>query len=167
MSAQPSLLHPLLRPLGWADLDRIMEIELSAYPFPWTRAIFSDCLRVGYDCWGLQLGTRLVGYSVQSDAAGECHLLNLCVEPECQRKGLGRLLLENAVRIAQSHRCHSMYLEVRPSNPAGIALYRKAGFTEVGRRPGYYSAGASREKAGAAATGREDALVMRLDLESN
>ena len=168
MSADPKLLHPLLRPLGWGDLDRVMEIELAAYPFPWTRGIFGDCLRVGYDCWGLQIGGRLAGYAIQSDGAGECHLLNLCVAPELQRRGLGRLLLENAIRIARSRHCHSMYLEVRPSNPAGIALYSAMGFRVVGRRPGYYSASALTGPSGGAATGhgREDALVMQLELDS-
>lgn len=166
MIAQPHLFHPFVRSLGIGDLDRIMEIELAAYPYPWSRGIFSDCLRVGYDCWGLQLGLALVGYSVQSDAAEESHLLNLCVAPEWQRRGCGRVLLENAVRIARAHRCQSMYLEVRPSNPAGIALYARHGFTVVGRRPDYYSASAAAGTCGSAETGRgrEDALVMRLDL---
>lgn len=167
MSADPKLLHPLLRPLGWGDLDRVMEIELQAYPFPWTRGIFGDCLRVGYDCWGLQLGGRLAGYTVQSDGAGECHLLNLCVAPELQRRGLGRMLLENAIRIARSRDCHCVYLEVRPSNAAGISLYSGMGFRVVGRRPGYYSASAATGPSGdaAAGRGREDALVMRLELD--
>jgi len=162
VSAEAEALHPLIRPLNWGDLDRIMEIELAAYPVPWTRGIFSDCIRVGYDCWGLQLGSRLVGYSVQTGAAGEAHLLNLCVEPGWQRQGFGGLLLENAVRIARSRGCSSMYLEVRPSNRAGIGLYQGHGFALIGRRPGYYSTRADpgpRQEAG-----REDALVMRLDL---
>lgn len=169
MIAERHLFHPLVRPLVWDDLDRIMEIELAAYPHPWTRGIFGDCLRVGYDCWGLQLGARLVGYSVQSDAAGESHLLNLCVAPEWQRRGCGQVLLENAVRTARAHSCASMYLEVRPSNPAGIALYAGHGFTVIGRRPDYYSASAAGGSPAAdeAARGREDALVMRLDLRWN
>lgn len=165
MSAETEALQPLIRPLSWGDLDRIMEIELAAYPVPWTRGIFSDCLRVGYDCWGLQIGGRLVGYSIQSDAAGESHLLNLCIAPELHRRGFGETLLENAIRIARAHGCESMYLEVRPSNPAGIGLYRKHGFTMVGRRPDYYSAGTP-TGADAHHPGREDALVMRLDLRS-
>jgi len=162
VSAEAESLHPLIRPLNWGDLDRIMEIELAAYPVPWTRGIFNDCIRVGYDCWGLQLGPRLVGYSVQTGAAGEAHLLNLCVEPGWQRRGFGGLLLENAVRIARSRGCSSMYLEVRPSNRAGIALYQSRGFVLIGRRPGYYSTRAHQGPEQEA--GREDALVMRLDL---
>jgi ribosomal-protein-alanine N-acetyltransferase len=170
MSADAQQLHNLIRPLNWGDLDRIMEIELAAYPVPWTRGIFADCIRVGYDCWGLQLGPRLIGYAVQTDAAGEAHLLNLCIEPGWQRRGFGGMLLENAIRIARRNGCGTMYLEVRPSNPAGIALYRNRGFVVIGRRPGYYSssgasaAGAHAQGGSDASTGREDALVMQLDL---
>lgn len=154
MIADPAAVHSLLRPLQWGDLGRVMEIELSAYPFPWTRGIFSDCLRVGYDCWGLQIGAALTGYTVQNEAAGKNHLLNLCVEPCSRRQGYGRLLLENAIRIARRRGSESMFLEVRPSNQAGIALYEARGFEVVGRRPEYYSA----------TGGKEDALIMRLDL---
>jgi ribosomal-protein-alanine N-acetyltransferase len=158
VSAEAEALHPLIRPLTWGDLDRIMEIELAAYPVPWTRGIFSDCIRVGYDCWGLVLGQRLLGYSIQTSAAGEAHLLNLCIEPGWQRRGFGGLLLENAVRLARTRGCSSMFLEVRPSNRAGIALYQDRGFELIGRRPGYYSAPPGQTQ------NREDALVMQLEL---
>jgi ribosomal-protein-alanine N-acetyltransferase len=154
MSAEPDTLHALLRPLGLEDVDRVMEIELAAYPFPWTRGIFEDCIRVGYDCWGLLLGLRLVGYSIQTQAAGESHLLNLCVAPECQRHGLGGLLLEHALRLARGCECASMFLEVRPGNAAAIGLYRSYGFTVIGERKDYYTTHG----------GRENALVMRLGL---
>lgn len=172
MSAEAESVHPLIRPLNWGDLDRIMAIELAAYPVPWTRGIFGDCIRVGYDCWGLQLGPKLVGYSIQTDAAGEAHLLNLCVAPEWQGHGYGAMLLENAIRIARRHDCRHMFLEVRPSNPAGIALYRKRGFAVIARRPGYYSvsaAGANPPDSAAGETpsaAREDALVMQLELST-
>ena len=170
MSAEAESFHPVIRPLNWGDLDGIMEIELAAYPVPWTRGIFSDCIRVGYDCWGLQLGPRLVGYSIQTDAAGECHLLNLCVEPRWHRRGFGTMLLENAIRIARRHEGVSMLLEVRPSNLSGIALYRNRGFVVIGRRPGYYSSklqndpGPGAPSIRQAGDSREDALVMRLEL---
>lgn len=154
MAANPDTLHPLLRRLTPADLDRVMEIELSAYPHPWTRGIFSDCIRVGYDCWGLQLEQRLAGYTILSHAAGESHLLNLCIAPAWQRRGLGSTLLRHAIRTAREQACLHMFLEVRPSNPAGIELYRRHGFAVVGQRPGYYNSG----------DGREDAIIMRLGL---
>ena len=151
---EPAVEHCLVRPLSEADLDRVMEIELAAYPHPWTRGIFSDCLRVGYECWGMVTGSRLSGYFILTHAAGECHLLNLCIEPARQRNGLGSILLEHAIRIAIRMGCDSMFLEVRPSNPAALELYRKKGFHQIGQRPEYYSAG----------EGREDAIIMALDL---
>lgn len=154
MAANPEIVHPWIRRLSQADVDRVLEIELSAYPHPWTRGIFTDCIRVGYDCWGLQLQDRLEGYTILTHAAGESHLLNLCIAPDCQRRGLGSILLNHAIRLAREAACEQMFLEVRPSNPAGIALYRRNGFDVVGRRPDYYRSD----------DGREDAIVMRLDL---
>ena len=143
-----------MRPLSESDLDQVMEVELAAYPHPWTRGIFSDCLRVGYECWGMFSGSRLAAYFVLTHAAGECHLLNLCVAPPRQRSGLGGILLEHARRLAQIRGCKRMFLEVRPSNPAALALYRRNGFEKVGQRPDYYTAD----------EGREDAIIMVLDL---
>ncbi len=151
MSARPEETHLLVRRLSESDLDRVMEIELSAYPHPWTRGIFSDCLRVGYECWGIQAGEVLAGYAIMTHAAGESHLLNLCVAPQWRRRGFGGILLTQCLRLAAGYGCDSMFLEVRPSNPAGQKLYERNGFRVVGERPGYYTAG----------EGREDAIVMR------
>jgi len=154
MIAEAASIHPLVRRLTEHDLDRVMELETAAYPFPWTRGIFSDCIRVGYDCWGLQADSKLIGYCIQTHAAGECHLLNLCIDPALQRRGLGSILLDHAIRLARLQGCHNMFLEVRPSNPAGFQLYENRGFVVVGERPDYYTS----------ADGREDAIIMRLDL---
>ncbi len=154
MAADPKTLHALVKNLTEEDLDQLIEIEHAAYPFPWTRGIFADCIRVGYDCTGLQVGPALVGYTIQSLAAGENHLLNLCIAPEWQGNGYGNLMLDHAIRLAVEKNCSSMFLEVRPSNPAGMGLYERKGFSIVGQRSGYYRS----------ADGREDAMVMRLDL---
>jgi ribosomal-protein-alanine N-acetyltransferase len=155
LSSEAEIPHPVVRLLTPGDVDRVMQIEESAYPFPWTRGIFEDCLRVGYDCRGLQLGSLLVGYVVQTQFAAECHLLNLCVDPAWQRRRFGSLLLEQTIHLARSGNCSSVFLEVRPSNRAGLSLYRKRGFYIIGERPDYYRA----------RNGRESAIVMRLDLD--
>lgn len=157
MSADPRPFDPEIRVLTLNDLNRIVKIEHSAYPFPWSRGIFVDCMRVGYDCWGLQVRDLLVAYAIQTHAVGESHLLNLCVDPEWQRAGYGSILLEHSICHAALNDCTSMFLEVRPSNPAAIRLYERRGFVIVGERRNYYRA----EK------GRETAIVMRLELRQN
>ena len=155
MAVNPETLAPLLRRMTPRDLDRVIDIEQRAYPHPWTRGIFSDCLRVGYDCWCLQEGRDVVGYCVLSHAAGETHLLNLCVAPEAQGRGLGATLLGHALRRSARQGSMEIFLEVRPSNRAAIALYRQYGFRPVGERPDYYAAG----------EGRENALIMARALQ--
>jgi [ribosomal protein S18]-alanine N-acetyltransferase len=136
------------------DLDEIMGVEVRAYPFPWTEGIFRDCMRVGYSCWVMNNAERLVGYAVMSMAAGECHILNLCVRPECQGRGYGRLLLRALLDHAQRNRVETAFLEVRPSNTPAVHLYLSEGFNEVGLRQRYYPAD----------NGREDALVLAKSL---
>jgi ribosomal-protein-alanine N-acetyltransferase len=150
------LRDPLLhaRPVQEGDLDQIMEIERRAYPFPWTRGIFSDCLRVGYCCWLYAMEETIIAYGVMSVAAGEAHLLNLTVSPEWQGQGLGRRQLRRLLTLAAEHGADAVFLEVRVSNHPAISLYRNMGFNEVGLRTGYYPG----------KRGREDAMVLALSL---
>jgi ribosomal-protein-alanine N-acetyltransferase len=137
------------------DLDAVMRIEARAYPFPWTPGIFRDCLRAGYPMWLQERDGEIVGYGVLSVAAHEAHLLNLCTAPGWEGHGLGQRMLHALLRVARGHGAQRVFLEVRPSNPRAIALYERNGFNEIGRRPRYYPA---------ADNGREDAIVMAIEL---
>lgn len=143
-----------LRAMRETDLDTVLAIEQRAYPFPWTRGIFRDCLAAGYPAWILQEHGCPIGYAVLSVAADEAHILNICVTPERQGRGHGRRLLRSLVGLARDLGAARIFLEVRPSNPGAIALYQDEGFNEIGRRPRYYPA----------RDGREDALVMAMEL---
>ncbi|HMB57974.1 MAG TPA: ribosomal protein S18-alanine N-acetyltransferase [Arenimonas sp.] len=143
-----------IRPMRQADIEAVVAIEQRAYPFPWTAGIFRDCLRIGHQCWVFEARTGLIGYGVLSCAANEAHVLNICVAPEHQGHGHGRRILRRLIDLARWHMADRVFLEVRPSNPAAIALYNDEGFNEIGRRPNYYPA----------SKGREDALVMAMEL---
>jgi ribosomal-protein-alanine N-acetyltransferase len=145
---------PSVRPMREADVDNVIAIELRAYEFPWTQQIFRDCLRAGYHGFVLDIGGFIAGYFMLSVAAGEAHVLNICVDPAEQSKGHGRRLIKRAMDVARWHRVERIYLEVRPSNPIAIKLYHDIGFNEIGRRPKYYPA----------KSGREDAIVMAYEL---
>lgn len=138
------------RTMRTSDLDLVVQNEAMAYNHPWSKRIFVDCLRGGYQCWVLASKKDIVAHGVMSVAIGECHLLTLCVHPDHKRKGLARklltLLLERAVKL-DAEEC---FLEVRQSNAPAIALYKSLGFFQIGERKNYYPG----------ANEREDALIM-------
>lgn len=142
---------PGLRVLREADLPAVLEIEGRAYDFPWSEGVFRDCLNAGHVMRVLEEDDALTGYGVMSVGAGESHLLNLCIEPACQGRGLGRYLLGELLAIARHHRARIAFLEMRVSNRRAYRLYQDMGFNEIGTRRGYYPAGEDR---------REDAWVL-------
>lgn len=142
--------EPRLEPMREADLDEVLAIEQAVYSHPWTRGNFADSLRSRYACRTLRLDGELIGYFVLMAAAGEAHLLNLSIAAPWQRRGHGAALLDAAMRLARELGASQMFLEVRPSNLPGQALYGRRGFQRIARRRGYYPA----------AQGREDALVL-------
>jgi ribosomal-protein-alanine N-acetyltransferase len=139
-----------LRPMCANDLPEILEIERSSYPFPWTQTIFGDCIQAGYSCWVATRRKVIEGYGILSVAAGESHLLNICVRPEARSQGVGRKMLRHLVTIARRHNADILFLEVRASNTVACKLYQQEGFNELGIRRDYYP----HDK------GREDALIL-------
>jgi ribosomal-protein-alanine N-acetyltransferase len=145
---------PLLVPMRESDLAEVLAIENAIYSHPWTRGNFIDSLGARYECLAWREGAGLIGYFVLLVAVGEGHLLNLSIAAGRQRRGHGRALLGEALRLARTRGARHVFLEVRPSNDGAKALYRRFGFRQVAVRPGYYPAHA----------GREDALVLTLAL---
>lgn len=142
------------RPMVTEDLVGVVGNEKASYPYPWSRTIFEDCLRVGYCCLVAERAEGICGHGVMMVRAGEAHILNLCVAAEARRHGIARDMLAELLDIAQRMAATNAFLEVRPSNHGAVKLYTDAGFHMIGQRPGYYPA----------AFGREDALVMARDL---
>ncbi len=138
------------RQMTHEDLSLVSDIERRSYEFPWSHGVFRDCLLAGYQCVVLERGGRVAGYGILSVAAGEAHILNLCVDPNYRAHGYGERLLDQVLLRARSADVREIFLEVRPSNQTALALYRKKGFHQVANRPAYYQA----------QEGREDAAVL-------
>jgi len=158
MNSAPAwdLARLVYEPMAPADLEEVVAIEQGVYPHPWTRTNFSDSLKSGYQAWVLRnQGGELMGYFLVMAVVDEAHLLNVAVAAAWQGQGLGRFLLNQSVACARGLGMESMLLEVRPSNERALRIYRRYGFSEIGRRKGYYPA---------ADGAREDAIVMRIAL---
>ncbi|HSG97039.1 MAG TPA: ribosomal protein S18-alanine N-acetyltransferase [Woeseiaceae bacterium] len=129
------------------DLAMVSDIERRSYEFPWSHGVFRDCLLAGYQNIVLVRDREIAGYGVLSVAAGEAHILNICVDPQYRSRGYGEKLLDELLFRARSASVRQVFLEVRPSNDRAIALYRKKGFHQVANRPAYYQAHEGREDA--------------------
>jgi [ribosomal protein S18]-alanine N-acetyltransferase len=143
-----------LRSMVQDDIEAVAGIEHVIHRYPWTPGNFSDALDNGYLCRVVELDGAIAGYAVMMPALDEIELLDIGIVAEYQGKGLGSELLQRMMELARSINMQRMFLEVRPSNVAALALYNKHGFREIGLRRGYYAAGDK----------REDAIVMERTL---
>lgn len=140
--------------LGIADLDAIIAIEEEVYAHPWTRGNFLDSFYSNHQSCGLRDDRgALVAYFFAMPVLDEAHLLTIAVAQRWQKRGCAKLLLERLMLLAREQGFESVLLEVRVSNARAIAVYEQFGFSEIGRRKGYYPAEQGR---------REDAIVMRM-----
>ena len=137
-----------------ADLDSVLVIERAICAVPWSRRNFKDCLDSDNQCWIMLIKGQHAGHSVLSEVAGEAELLNISIDSKYQGMGLGRELLRYMLRKAAELDAQRVFLEVRESNRVAQSLYSSEGFNEVGLRAAYYPA----------AKGREDAVIMALEL---
>ncbi|MFZ5653569.1 MAG: ribosomal protein S18-alanine N-acetyltransferase [Pseudomonadota bacterium] len=144
----------VLRAARPGDLDALCALETAASAAPWNRARVRDSLDRHRIVVALAPhGARIIGCAALRQVLDEAELLNVLVAPEYRRRGLGRALVEaGAAAVAGARWLH---LEVRAGNAAARALYGGLGFERVGIRRGYYPA---------ADGGREDAVLMRLEL---
>jgi ribosomal-protein-alanine N-acetyltransferase len=139
-----------IRNMRHDDLTHVSDIERRSYTFPWSHGVFRDCLLAGYQCVVLEREGAVSGYAILSVAAGEAHILNICIEPAYRSIGYGARLLDEVLFRVRATSVREIFLEVRPTNSHALALYRKKGFHNVAKRPAYYQA----------ESGREDAAVL-------
>jgi len=145
-------LRAYTRAMTASDLIQVSDIERRSYEFPWSHGVFRDCLLAGYHSVILERHDRVIGYCILSVAAGEAHILNLCVDSAFRGLGYGDQLLDDILTQAKSAGVLQVFLEVRPSNTSAMRLYRKKGFRQIAERPKYYRA----------KDGREDAAVLSM-----
>jgi len=141
----------MLRAITESDIPQLCAIEIATQLAPWPRETFEKCFQARGLGWVItQPVDKVIGFILVFIQVGECHILNLCVDPSQQRQGYGAQLVSQALAEAKQQGATIAYLEVRSSNENAIALYKKMGFSKIGERKGYYSA----------AEGREDAWVF-------
>ncbi|WP_068547165.1 ribosomal protein S18-alanine N-acetyltransferase [Thalassotalea crassostreae] len=136
------------------DAEQIYAIETASNPFPWTKKTLLSCIGGRYITKQVSVDGSVVGFYVGDLVIDEFTLMEICVHPDFQGKGLGQVLMNDFIATARAKNVVTCHLEVRAKNIAAQMMYMKNGFIQVHRRTGYYPA----------AIGYEDALVMTLSL---
>ena len=143
----------IIRPFEETDLPAAAELEARCFPDPWSRKGLRDTFREKYACFlAAECDWILCGYVNAAWVLDELNLNRICVHPDFRRQGVAAGLLEALKEFCRGRKITRIFLEVRASNLPAQALYRSAGFAELGKRPRFYQ------------NPEEDAILMGIKL---
>ena len=147
-------MNVIIRKMTVQDVPVVAQIDRMSFSLPWPEHSFhyevSD--NRAARCFVAETGDkRVAGMIVSWIVVDELHIATIATHPEFRRQGIGELILTTALKDANSAGARRAFLEVRESNEAAQAMYRKFGFEITGRRPRYYK------------DNGEDAILMTLE----
>ncbi len=151
------ILNVKIRVMQLSDVDEVAAIEQVSQINPWSKQQIQECLDADYSNHVLTLNNNIIGYAFIAMAGEQADLLTIAIKPTAQRQGYGRQLMKHLIKVLKQYNVSELFLEVRISNVAAIALYQQLGFKEVNIRRQYYQTANN--------IGREDAKVMMLKLK--
>jgi ribosomal-protein-alanine N-acetyltransferase len=143
-----------VRPAGAEACAGAAELLAGTLPEAWSAASLASLVATGRgSLWLAGASAAPRGVLVAERGPDAYHVHVLAVAGEARRRGLGTALLAAALAEARAAGLTRVHLQLRASNLAALALYRRLGFAAVGRRPRYYGGG-------------EDALLLSLELDA-
>ncbi len=139
------------------SLDILVDINNQSFTHPWTRGMFLDELEQSEKSYLFGAVTRsgeIVGYCCVWRVVDHLQINSVAVSLNYRGRGIGLALLNTVVKLGRQLGVANILLEVRRSNTAARALYRRLAFKETGQRGAYYSRPS------------EDAVILSKSLES-
>ena len=137
-----------------AWVPQVAALETVCFSDPWSEKCVAGELSNELSLWLVAVENGvLAGYIGSQTVLGETDMMNVAVAPEFRRQHIGEKLILSLMEALRKKESRCLTLEVRSSNAPAIGLYRKLGFSQIGRRPGYYR------------NPREDALILRKEWE--
>ncbi len=152
-------IHCQLRPMTVNDTSAVAELEAAVYEGSahnaWSEKLFYEELsQPGRSWWVAHDQGRIIGFAGGYLAGSDFEIEEVACDPARRREGIASRLVSRVAYDAQMLGASTCSLEVDAQNSPALALYARLGFTQKGRRPGYYGAG-------------HDALIMAVDLPLN
>lgn len=133
-----------------AHAAQVAYLETQCFSDPWSERAIASEITNPLSLWLVAVdGESVVGYVGSQAVLGEADMMNIAVSADYRRQGIGEMLVNELIKRLSAKGNYRLSLEVRVSNEQAIALYRKLGFLQVGKRPNYYH------------NPKEDALILR------
>ena len=137
-----------------AHVDQVAQLEKNCFSMPWSVNAICSEINNPLSLWIVATDNdKVVGYVGSQSVMGEADMMNVAIDERYRGRGIAKNLILNLIERLKSNEVYSLTLEVRASNVAAIGLYNGLGFSQVGRRPNYYS------------NPKEDALILRREWE--
>lgn len=147
-------MNVIIRRMQESDAEQVAHIEVKTFSEPWPQHEFTKAVVDPNYIWVVAVHQeRIVGYAGAVCVADEADITNVAVDMSFRRFGIASQLLDSMTELMKRSDMKVVFLEVRESNAAAIALYKQKNFYQVGRRPDFYR------------KPRETALLMRKDIE--
>lgn len=126
----------MIRLMQHADLAQVHAIEQRVQSHPWSLKQFAQSLDSDL-CTVIEQQQRVIGFCILQPVLDEANLLLMAVDPEHQGQGLGAQLLAQSIELLRNQPVQ-IFLEVRETNAAAVALYQKLDFHQIDLRRNYY-----------------------------
>lgn len=137
-----------------SHIEQIAALEIACFSDPWSENSVRYELTNPLSLWLVAVsGNQVAGYVGSQTVMDEADMMNLAISPDYRRQGIAAALVCKLIESLKAKGVRCLTLEVRASNEPAICLYKKLGFFEIGRRPGYYR------------NPKEDALILRKEWE--
>ncbi len=142
-----------IREMTAEDISALCCMDKDVFTDPWSEGFFLDELGKDYSyCCVLENDGELCGYAVIWCIYETAELVRIAIDKKYHRNGFGGIVMQDVLQTAVSRGCERMMLEVRKSNAAAQALYKRFGFDEIAIRKRYYG-------------GTEDAVIMEREIK--
>lgn len=142
-----------IRKMTVEDVPAVVKVDQLSFTLPWTERSFhfEVTSNPASRCWVAESGGLIAGVVVAWLLVDEVHIATIATHPDFRRQGIAQALLVHVLKLGAEEGAVSSFLEVRESNLAAQAMYRKFGYEQTGRRPRYYK------------DNGEDAILMTLE----
>lgn len=128
-----------IEPMTADDISQVAEIERQIFSIPWSEKAFKDSMESDNTIYIVaKEDNNVTGYAGMYLSFEEGNITNVAVNPSSRRKGIGEKIVRDILNRAYEKGVRDVFLEVRETNSAAIALYEKIGFKEEGIRKNFY-----------------------------